>query len=89
MRRYKCKHTGEVYECRGKPHTDELKMINERIGEELKDFLTCAFTPLTYKFWNQETIKLDPGELINLDLCPGRRTHKKFSMQKRFIKINP
>lgn len=89
MREYKCKHTGEVYQCFSAPPTGKTKMVNQQTGKEIDKYVTSAHSSIIYKFWDQSTIQVEPGELIDLSLSPGRPTHRKFTMQKRFTKINP
>lgn len=86
MRVYKCIHTGKKYTCTYNSDLGTHTFIDEN-GKELKEYLSCGFDGVEYKFSDNSVIRLGVNDLINLHLVVGKPTHKRYAGFKRFTTI--
>ena len=77
--------TGEVLRMYADSNTHQTTLINESTGNVCNTFYTCAFTGTDVKDENGKVYNLGAGEFI--DTSKTKLTHKKFFIQKRFVKI--
>ena len=77
--------TGEVFRMYADSYTHATTLINENTGKECKTFYVCAFTGTDVKDNKGKVYNLGSNEFI--DTSNVRLTHKKFFIQKRFVKI--
>lgn len=87
-RMYRCKHTGVVYTKYQDPINHQTKLIDNN-GNEATDYYASAINGVQYKYPDGSIIELNAGEFINNFKTVCKPTHKKYSGQKRFRKIQP
>ena len=78
--------TSEVFRMYADNYTHATTLINENTGNECKTFYVCAFTGTDVKDDKGNVYNLGAGEFIDTSIV--KLTHKKFFIQKRFVKFN-